>query len=76
MSQPLFKYDVISDFCFVVLISLFLNESSSNLVYDVKIKRKENSKNICIAQKQIFFIICYKRKTFDSDFGHLLAKTS
>ena len=58
---------VISNF---IVISLFLNELSSNLVKKVKIR----SLFIYIAQKLIFFIICYKRENFDSDFGHFLAK--
>ena len=58
---------VISNF---IVISLFLNELSSNLVEDVKIRRLF----ISIAQKLIFFIICHKRENFDSDFGDFLAK--
>ena len=63
--QP--KMSVISDF---IAISLFLNELSSNLVLKVKI----GSLFIYIAQKLIFFIICYKRENLDSDFGHFLTK--
>ena len=48
-SYPLFQYDVISDLCFVVtakndyigkviVISLLLNDLSSNLVQEVRIK--------------------------------------
>ena len=29
---------------------------------------------IYMAQKLIFFNICYKRENFESDFGHFLAK--
>ena len=60
---------VISNF---IVISLFLDELRSNLVWEVKIKK--NTANIYTAQKLIFFIICYKRENFDSDFGHSLAK--
>ena len=63
--QP--KMSVISNF---IVISLFLNELSSNLVKKVKIRRLF----IYIAQNLSFFIICYKRENFDSDFGHFLAK--
>ena len=52
---------VISNF---IVISLFLNELSSNLVQKVKIR----SLSIYIAQKLIFFIICYKRKTLTQIF--------
>ena len=38
-----------------------------------KLKGKKTAK-IYIAEKLIFFIICYKRENFDSDFGHFLAK--
>ena len=66
VSQQL-KMFVISN---VIVISSFLNESSSDLVEEVKII----SLFIFIAQKLIVFIICYKRENFDSDFGHFLAK--
>ena len=46
-------------------ISLFLNELSSNLTYDARIK---------IAQNLIFFVTCHKRENLDSDFGHFVAK--
>ena len=64
------KMTVISN---LIVISLFLNALRSNLALEVKIKRKKSA-NIYSAQKLIFFIICYKREKFDSDFGHLLAK--
>ena len=63
--QP--KMSVISN---LIVISLFLHELSSNLVQEVKIR----SLFISIAQKLIFFIIWCKRESFDSDFGHFLAK--
>ena len=67
--QP--KMSVISNF---IVISLFLNEVSSNLVQEVKKLKGKKTANIYIAQKLIFFIICYKREKLDSDFGHFLAK--
>ena len=67
-SEPLFKYDVISDFhyvktaknvcnCNLIVIPLSLKELSWNLVQQVKIK----SLFIFVAPKQLFFIIYYKR---------------
>ena len=49
----------------VIVISLFLNELSSNLVQEVKIRNLF----ISVAQKLIFFIIRYKQENFDQDFG-------
>ena len=79
--QPLFKYDVISNFHCVakaknvcnrnfIVISLFLNELSSNLEQEVKI----GSLFTFIAQKLLFFIIYYKRDNFYLVFGHFKAK--
>ena len=59
---------VISNF---IVISLFLNELSSNRRSKLKEKK---SANIYIAQELIAFVICYKRENFDSDFGHFLGK--
>ena len=64
------KMSVIHNF---IVIPLFLNELSSNLVWENKIKRKEICKQI-IAQNLIFFIIFNKREKLDSDFGRFLAK--
>ena len=66
--QP--KMSVISNF---IIISFFLNELSSNLVLEIKIKRKKSA-NKYIAQNLIFLIIFYKRDKSDSGFGHFLAK--
>ena len=55
-----------------IVISLFVNELSSNLVQEVKIERKKSA-NKYISQKLIFFIICYKQEKLDSDVGHFLA---
>ena len=52
---------VISNF---IVISLFLNKLSLNLVYA----------NNYIAQKLIVFVFFYKQEKLDSDFGHFLAK--
>ena len=65
ISKP--KISVISN---MIVISLFLNDLSSNLILEVKIK----SLFISIAQKLIFFIICFRQESFDLDFGHFLAK--
>ena len=61
------EMSVISNF---IVISLFLNELSSNLVQEIKIKRKEIRKKY-IAQNLIFFISFYKREKLDSDFGRV-----
>ena len=66
--QP--KISVISNF---IVISLFLNELSSNLVYGrTKLNGKKSAKKY-IAQNLIFFVIFYKREKLGSDFGHFLA---
>ena len=49
-----------------IVISLFLNELSSNLIYRTKLKGKKSANK--------FFIIFYKREKLDSDFGRFLAK--
>ena len=54
-----------------IVVLLSLNDISSNLVQEIKIR----SVFIFIAQKLIFFIICYKRENFDSDFGHFFSQT-
>ena len=56
MTSP--KMSVIRNF---IVISLFLNEFSLNLVQEDKIKRKEICKKIS-NQNLIFFIIFYKRE--------------
>ena len=56
----------------LMVIPLFLNELSSNLVKEDKIKR--NLKTKYIAEILIFFIIFYKREKLDSDFGRFLAQ--
>ena len=66
--QP--KMYVISN---AIVILLFLNELSSNLVKEVKIKKKENCKHI-YSSKTNFLYYCYKREKLGSDFGHFLAK--
>ena len=65
LQQP--KMSVIDN---LIAISLFVNELSSNLVQEVKIRNLF----IPIAQKLTLFIICCKRENFDSEFGHFLAE--
>ena len=55
---------VISNF---IVISLFLNELSSNLVYEDKLKGKKSA-NKYIPQNLIFFIIFHKREKLDSNY--------
>ena len=55
----------------VIVISLFLNELSSNLEQEVKI----GSLFTFIAQKLLFFIIYYKRDYFYLVFGHFFSQT-
>ena len=70
MSQLLFKYDVISDFRFVmtaknvciisnfIVISLLLNQNEAQIWYRRSNLKRKKTANIYIAQKLIFSIIC------------------
>ena len=55
-------------------ISSFLDELSSNLVWKVKIKRKENCKHIYSSETNFLYYLLQTRK-LDSDFSHFLAKS-
>ena len=57
-----------------IVISLFLNELSSDLVKEDSIKRKEICKQIYYSKPNFLFIIFNKREKLDSDFGRFLAK--
>ena len=72
-SLPLFKYDVIFDFRFVetakmpvisnfIVILLSLNELRSNLVQEVKIKRKEICKQIYSSKTNFLYYLLETRK--------------
>ena len=58
-----------------IVISLFLNELSSNLVYEDKIKSKVIYKQK-YSSNLIFFIIFYKAEKLDSDNGRFFSQTS
>ena len=66
--QP--KLSVISNF---IVISMFLNQLSSNLAKEVKIKKKENCKHI-YGSKTYFLYYLLEIEKLDSDFGRFLAK--
>ena len=55
--QP--KMSIISNF---IVISLFLNELSSNLVWEVKIEKKENCKHICSSKTNFLYYLLQTRK--------------
>ena len=63
---------VISNF---IVISLFLNKLSSNLVYMRTKLKGTRSANKYIAQNLILFTIFYKRAKLDSDFGGFFSQT-
>ena len=77
----MFKYDVISDLDWVataknvynrnfIVILLLLNELSSNLIQQFKIRRL-----FIVASKKLpFFVIYYKADNFYSVFGHFYVK--